>query len=126
MSPEDKAMQRADEVDPTIAAGFWGGPHIRLHLNESGGEVEYDSGRGTLSEALKIDSEGRFSIKGTHTNQPPGPIRSGFQPRTQPALFTGILTGQTLELTVTLTEPQTIVGTFKLTQGNEGRLWKSR
>lgn len=118
--------QRTDEISPTVTSGVWGGAHIRLHLNDKGGEVEYDSGRGTLSEPLKVDSEGRFSIKGTHTNQPPGPIRLGFQPQAQPALFTGILTGQTLELTVTLTESQTIVGTFKLTQGNEGRLWKSR
>ena len=118
--------ERPEDLDPTIADGVWGGAHIRLHLNNSGGEIEYDSGRGTLSEPLKVDSQGRFIIKGTHINQPPGPIRVGFQPQGQPALFTGILTGQTLELTVTLTEPQTIVGTFKLTQGNEGRLWKSK
>lgn len=116
--------QRAVELNGGVAEGVWGGPHIRLKLNDSGGEVEFDSGRGNLSEPLKVDSEGRFKIKGTYTNQPPGPIRLGFQPQAQPALYTGILTGHTLELTVTLTEPQTIVGAFKLTQGDEGRLWK--
>lgn len=113
-------------TDRASEPGLWGGAHIRLILNESGGDIEYDCARGTLSEPLIVDSEGRFSVRGTHVHETPGPIRLGFKPTPQAAQYSGTLNGLTLELTVTLSESQTTVGTFKLTQGDEGRLWKCK
>jgi len=113
-------------TDRQSKTGLWGGQHIRLHLNENGGEVEFDCARGTLSEPLTVDSLGRFSVSGTHVRETPGPIRVGVTPAPQAARYTGTLTGLTLELTVTLNESKTTIGTFKLTQGEEGRLWKCK
>ena len=118
--------QRTDVVSTINKSSVWGGAHIRLVLNDNGGEIEYDCARGTLSEPLIVDSLGRFSVKGIHIREAPGPIRVGFKPAPQAAQYTGTLNENTLELTVTLTESQTTIGTFKLTQGNEGRLWKCK
>lgn len=119
-------IQRTDRVSLAAESNVWGGAHIRLLLNDYGGELEYDSGRGTLSEPLRVDSQGCFSIKGTFISEPPGPIRTGLTPKPQMALYEGMLTEDKLELTITLPEQQTTVGSFSLAPGQEGRLWKCK
>ncbi len=118
--------QRTDRLSLPAESNVWGGAHISLLLNDNGGELEYDSGRGTLSEPLQVDSQGHFSVKGTFVSKHPGPIRTGFAPQPQEAIYEGTLTEEELKLTITLTEQQTTVGSFTLMLGHEGRLWKSR
>ncbi len=111
---------------PVVAAGVWGGPHVRLQVNADGAEIEYDCAQGTLTGPLALDAAGRFSVTGTHAAEHGGPVRLGEEPSSQPARYTGSVQGQTLTLTVTLVDGQQQIGTFILTQGHESRLFKCR
>ena len=116
--------QTPDRVD----AGMWGGNHVRLDVRENGAEVEYDCGRGEISVALTLSKDRRFDVRGTFTREGPGPIRVGRRPTSRPARYEGQIKDATLTLKVTLTDtdPSQDIGTFTLTRGSEGRLWKCR
>jgi len=109
-----------------VEAGVWGGEHVRLRVTDAGGQIEYDCAHGTVAEPLVLDAQGRFNVKGTHVREHGGPIRVGLEPATLPARYTGSVEGQKMTLTVTLTDEQTTIGTFTLTRGGEGQLWKCK
>jgi hypothetical protein len=109
-----------------IAAGTWGGTHIRMEVRDDGADIEYDCARGTVDGPISIDTSGRFAATGTFTRQGPGPIRIGKTPPSQPARYTGSIREKEMSLTVILTEGSKEIGTFKLTQGNDGYLVKCR
>ncbi len=109
-----------------VAAGVWGGAHIRMEMHEAGARIEYDCAHGTLDEPLTLDNEGHFDARGTHTREAPGPIRLKALPVPQPARFRGRISGETITLTVTLEDSGAEVGTFTLTHGINGRVFKCR
>jgi hypothetical protein len=121
-----KMKQPTKSKSTRVANGVWGGDHIRLQVSDDGATVEYDCAHGTLAQPLALNAQGQFSVTGTHTNEGHGPIRVGREPSGQAASYTGSLQGPTMTLTVTLTDKQQPLGTFTLTQGSEGRLWKCR
>ena len=110
----------------TVTAGVWGGDHISLHVTESGATVEYDCAHGTIDQPLTLDSQGRFEVKGTHTRERGGPVRRDDKPDSHPARYTGRVEGQTMTLTVALTDMQDAGDTYTLTQGEGGRIFKCR
>ena len=116
--------QTPDRVD----AGPWGGDHLRLDVREHDAGIEFDCGHGTIATALTLSKDRRFDVRGTWVREGPGPIRVGRRPTPRPARYEGQITGTTLMLKVTLTDtdPAQDIGTFTLTRGSEGRLWKCR
>ena len=114
--------QTPDRVDP----GPWGGNHVRLDVRENHVDVEYDCAHGEIAGALTLSKDRRFDVRGTFVREGPGPIRVGRPPVRRPARYEGRITGKTLTLKVTLTDTSQEVGTFTLTRGREGRLWKCR
>jgi hypothetical protein len=110
--------------DDRVAAGMWGGTSIRLDVMPQGAAIEYDCAHGTIDEPLVADRDGRFTLSGTHVREHGGPIRQDEQPDRHPARYEGRLTGETMRLTVTLTDLQQVIGTFTLTRGAGGRLVK--
>ncbi len=110
----------------TIANGDWGGQHIRLSVTNGSAHVEYDCANGTIAGPLKIDSRGRFSLRGVHTAEHGGPVRSDETQRGEPANYTGWTDGKKMTLTVTLVNSKTEIGTFQLTRGGAGRIFKCR
>jgi hypothetical protein len=119
-SPQSSARGRKRH---RLAQGTWGGPHIRLAVGDSSATVEYDCAHGQIDGPLVIDSRGRFSLKGTHSPEHGGPVRDNEQSAGQPARYTGWTDGKKMTLTVTLGRKETI-GTFNLTLGGSGRLFK--
>jgi hypothetical protein len=111
-----------------VEAGTWGGNHLRLEVRENGAAIEYDCGHGEITGALTLTKDRRFDVRGTFVREGPGPIRVGRGPASRPARYKGQIKGTTLTLTVTLTDkdPSQEIGTFTLTRGSEGRLWKCR
>ncbi len=109
-----------------VAEGNWGGAHIRLKLHESGAQIEYDCAHGTVDEALTLDGAGHFEARGTHVRESPGAIRLKALPVAQPARYHGRIAGKTMTLTVTLEDSGAEVGTYTLTHGSTGRIWKCR
>jgi hypothetical protein len=104
--------------------GTWGGEHISLELTAEGGRVEYDCAHGTLDGPLVPDREGRFEAAGTHTAEHGGPVREGEEETGRPARYRGKVAGNSMTLTVTLTDSGDEVGTFTLTRGVTPRLTK--
>ncbi len=123
-SPKNKNMNdSSNQKTNTISAGTWGGPHIRVRVGTDGAEIEYDCAHGTISAPLTLNAEGRFELRGTHRREG-GPIRVDRKPQGRPARFVGQVEGKQMTLTVTLTDTSQEIGSFTLTHGSQGRLWK--
>ena len=67
---------------------------------------------------------GKLVVKGLYVREHPGPVREGEEGRGEPAVYSASLTGQTMTLTVTLSQTSETVGPFTLTHGKIGRLRK--
>ena len=111
----------------TIANGSWGGQHIQMSVSNGSAQIEYDCAHGTITGPLKIDSRGRFELRGLHSVEHGGPVRiDEKQAGGEPAKYTGWTDGKKMKLTVTLVNSKTEIGTFELTRGNAGRVFKCR
>lgn len=126
-SSKGKMNSNSEEKSARVAAGVWGGNQARLMVREDGANVVYGCARGTLDAPLALDGSGRFSVAGTHVRERPGPIRLDVPPpASRPARYTGVVEGETMTLSVTLTDESEEVGTFTLTRGSGGRVRKCR
>jgi hypothetical protein len=109
-----------------VAEGVWGGPHIRLNVSAAGSEIEFDCAQGKINTALATDAEGRFDFQGTFFREGPGPVRLGREPSARPARYSGHVVDQTMTLNVKATDTNEDLGSFTLTRGSDGRLFKCR
>jgi len=109
-----------------IQSGSWGGPHIRLEVESNSATVNYDCAHGTITGPLTIDSKGRFTWKGTHQREGPGPIRVNRPPTDQAVIYTGTVSGKTMTMTVKFAESGETVDTFTLQLGRAGRVFKCK
>lgn len=108
-----------------LAAGVWGGPHIRLDVAEDGtAVVELDCAHGTVSEPIVPDGSGAFRAAGIYAQERPGPVREGQEDAGRPAVYAGKVDGGKLTLTITLAGSQEEVGRFELERGRTPRLTK--
>jgi hypothetical protein len=107
-----------------LANGVWGGQGISLELNDSGAEINYDCAHGTISGKVNPDREGKFVAKGFHVREHGGPVREEEKATGQPVTYRGSIEGETMTLTVTLSETRETIGTFTLTRGKSGRIRK--
>jgi hypothetical protein len=110
----------------TARTGTWGGEHISLEVTADGAQVEYDCGHGTVDEKIVGDSQGRFTLRGTHVREHGGPVRKDEKADSHPARFAGQIKGDAMTLTVTETDTNETVGTFTLAYGQQPRLMKCR
>ena len=86
--------------------------------------LELDCAHGDIAAALAIDAQRQFNVTGTFTREHGGPIRTGEVPDTQPAGYSGSVSGTRLGLTIRLTDTDETIGTFSLTRGSSGRVVK--
>ena len=105
-------------------SGQWGGPHIDLVTTDSGAAIKYDCAHGRITEAVLPDVFGAFVARGVHVREHGGPIREGEIPDQHPARYAGRIEGNTMTLTVTLTDSATTLGTFTLVRGAAGQVFK--
>jgi len=109
-----------------ISEATWGAPHMVMQVENGSATIEYDCAHGTIDGPLRLDSNGKFSLTGTHFREHGGPIRENEKQTGQPAKYTGSTDGKKLNITVKLTENNETLGTFRLTKGQSGRLWKCK
>jgi len=109
-----------------VAQGSWGAPHIRVEVGDGSATIEYDCAHGQINGPLVIDRRGRFDLKGTHSPEHAGPIRNNEESAGEPARYTGWTDGKQMMLTVTLVNSKESVGTFNLTLGGGGRIFKCK
>ncbi|HEX8492222.1 MAG TPA: hypothetical protein VF658_05225 [Pyrinomonadaceae bacterium] len=126
MSNTPTSPASSSSIDDSIPTGPWGGNHIRLNVSKSSSEVEFDCAHGTISEAIVPDSAGQFDVAGTFTRERGGPVRRGAETKSVAVRYVGKIEGETMTLTLKFIETQADGGTFTLTQGSEGRLFKCR
>jgi hypothetical protein len=109
-----------------LSPGTWGTAHIRIQVEPRSASIEYDCANGTIDGPFTIDSRGRFTWRGTHNREHPGPIRMDQKRNSRPAIYTGWVKGDTMTLTVKLADPNEVLETYTLKRGSEGRVFKCR
>ena len=114
------------EKNDRLAAGMWGGQHIRMEVTDGGAQLEFDCAHSTIDQAIILDGQGRFEVKGKFTKERGGPVRSDRPPNSSPMRYAGQVEDQTLTLTLTHDETGESFGSYTLTQGSAGRLMKCR
>lgn len=107
-----------------LLPGVWGGTHIRFEVTDDGARIEYDCAHGTIEGKILVDNAGRFNVAGAHYREHGGPVREGEGSSGQPVRFTGRVGGSLMSLTVT--RGRETIGTYNLTRGSEGRIFKCR
>jgi hypothetical protein len=100
----------------TPLTGQWGGRHVGLRLNETGGVLDYDCAAGTIDEPVMRRRDGRFEASGTHTPASGGPERVGEVRPTYRAYYTGAVRGQRMTLAARVENGVTL-GPFTLVRG---------
>lgn len=118
-----KIKQAMNQTNASILSpGAWGANGIALDVTDAGAQVEYDCASGEITEKLNLDSDGNFSVNGTHTPRAPGPIRVGFEPKPEAARYEGKISGDAMTLKVILTASGTTVGEYALKRGVTPRM----
>jgi hypothetical protein len=107
-----------------IPTGMWGGQHINMKVGAKSASIEYDCATGTIRGPLVVDSEGNFTLRGTHRMQRGGPVRADETPNDHPATYTGSIKGNTMTLNLKLSDSD--VETFTLEKGKEGELFRCK
>lgn len=124
-APSEKSATPIEKSDG-LAAGVWGGEHIRLEVTGGGAQVTYDCAHSTIDQPIVPDGDGNFKVEGKFTREHGGPVRRDEEIKSRPARYTGRVRDKVMTLTVTLTDTDEAAGTFTLTQGSEGRIMKCR
>lgn len=106
--------------------GTWGGEHISIQISGGSASIEYDCARGTIDGPLTLGTKGHFTWRGYHIRERGGPVRRDEKPNGRPAIFDGGIQGNIMTLTVTLADSNESLGTFTLTRGDQGKLWKCK
>ena len=122
------AASRSRQSGPAVPTkavpnGEWGGEHIRMEVNDSGADIEFDCAKGSISQRLEVDGKGRFEVQGIYMAQTPAAVGSGSTASGVKATYSGNLSGSSLRLEVFI-EGREMARTFDLVQGDQGHLAK--
>ena len=102
----------------TEVAGTWGGDNAGLIVSGADVHVHIGCTLGDVIGPIRPDSSGRFQASGTY-NVDAYPVDRGI---THPASFTGRIVGQTMTLTVALTDTARVLGPVTLIYGKEPKM----
>ncbi len=102
----------------TEVAGTWGGDNAGLIVSNTDVHIHIGCTLGDAVGPIRPDANGQFEATGVY-NVDAYPIDRGI---THPARFTGTINGQTMTLTVTLTDTARVLGPVKLVFGVEPKM----
>jgi hypothetical protein len=117
------ACATSTSPDQVVPAGTWGGEHALLTLTSASATIEFDCAHGALPAPLPLD-RGAFDVAGDFFPEHGGPIRVDEPMVRRPARYQGTIEKQTMTLRVVLTDTSEDAGTFTLTFGTSGRVFK--
>jgi hypothetical protein len=103
-------------------SGSWGGPHVGLTLETSGGRLEYDCASGTIGP-IAPRRDGAFEVEGSHTPAAGGPDIQGQVRPTYRTRFTGHVRGDRMILTGRV-ENGALLGPFELRRGADPMIFR--
>ena len=104
--------------------GSWGGEHIVIEVQDSVALVLFDCAHGRMTTPIAMDEEGDFSAPGSYTQEHGGPIRDNEVEQRIPARYTGRITGDHMTVTTILTGQNRRLGSYVLTRGGTGRVFR--
>jgi hypothetical protein len=114
------------QTNDRLAAGVWGGEHIRAEVTDRGAQIEFDCAHGTIDQAIVLNSKGGFDSPGKYTPQHGGPVRDDEESTGISVRYVGSVRDSELSLTITNPATKESLGDYRLTQGSEGRVMKCR
>jgi hypothetical protein len=109
--------------DPAVMNGTWGGDHAVLTVGSTSATIEFDCANGMMPAPMTLN-DGAFDVAGEYVQEHGGPIRSDETAPRQPARYSGTVAGRMMTLRVRLTAPGQDLGTYPLTLGSSGRVFK--
>jgi hypothetical protein len=109
---------------PTLKQGIWGGMGINLDVGDTIATVEFDCASGSFGLPVEIISSGDFKAEGKYIFEQGGPFWEGDTGKLHPTTYSGILTGTTLKLSIILQDTNQDIGTYSLTYGVPGKIFK--
>jgi len=101
----------------------WGGDHVKLTVSDTSSHLEFDCAHGDIAGTLTA-SQGTIAAQGTFTREHGGPIRIDEPADIHPALYSGTVSGSSMQLSIRLTDSGDVVGSFALVEGAAGRVTK--
>lgn len=104
-----------------VLSGHWGGNGVSLDATASGATLEFDCGSATIDEPIAV-RDGAFAVAGHVAPGTHGPTRNGDAPKLLAARFEGTVSGDAMQLVVTLTESGETFGRLALTRDAAARL----
>jgi hypothetical protein len=107
------------------SANVWGGQHIAITMTDAGAEIEFDCATGTISAPLTVDPNGKFQADGTYTREHGGPVQRD-EPGAVAAKYSGTIAGNTMHLDIVLSQSKESAGSYVLTKGQAGKVFKCR
>src|ERR1700674_1477126 len=102
----------------TEVVGTWGGDNAGLIVTDTDVHVHIGCTLGDAVGPIHPDANGRFEANGTY-NVNAYPVDRGI---VHPAQFTGQIYGQTMTLTVSLTDTARVLGPVTLVYGKEPKM----
>jgi hypothetical protein len=112
------ACSAATSTPITDVVGTWGGENAGLIVTNNEVHVHIGCTLGNATGPIRADANGRFETTGTY-NVDAYPVDRGIL---HPAAFSGQIVGQTMTLTVTLTDNGQVVGPVTLVYGKEPKM----
>ena len=100
-----------------LVTGDWGGPHLGMIATDSAASLEFDCALGTIPGPIRTDVKGAFSVTGLFFPGFGGPLPMPSDAESHPARYDGVVRGDKMTLTVTLTDSNTSLGTYTLLRG---------
>jgi hypothetical protein len=106
-----------------IDSGLWGGDHVTLMVGDSKAHFEFDCAHGDIPDVLTA-LHGEIAASGTFVREHGGPIRVDEVLDAHPALYSGSISGERMQLSIRLSDSGDVMGPFVLTRGASGRVVK--
>ena len=108
------------------SAEIWGGRGVTMRMSAQGATLEFDCAHGSITQPIKPDAKGEFKASGTYTAERGGPVLKANPPRDVPAVYRGVIDGDSMRLEIVMSDKDQSPAPLTLTRGNAGRLVKCR
>jgi len=112
------ACQSPPAAQISDITGTWGGDNAGLIASDTSAHIHIGCTLGETSGPIRPDAGGRFEATGTY-NVDAYPLDRGIR---HPARFTGRITGNSMTLTVALTDTALTLGPVTLVYGKEPKM----
>lgn len=106
-----------------LQTGWWGGEQASLDIQTTRAHLELSCAHADMPGVL-VARDGKIDVGGIYVQEQGGPVPSDVTLPQRPARFTGTIDGTTLKLTITLTDDNTVIGTYQITFGEQTKLIK--